>query len=238
MVSVGIKFALCLSMGFTMACAGSARAVEPRAILISPLEKYVIARTREFDRIGSQRRQLLERLSDYVVQTRRTGESMKLTFICTHNSRRSHLSQIWAKVAATYYRVKGIETFSGGTESTAFNPRAVSALERAGMEISVDDRGKSNPKYSVVYASSSSPAICFSKVYSSSMNPAKDFCAVMTCSDADKNCPVVAGASMRIAIPFVDPKVSDGTDKETETYDERCAQIAREMLYVFSRFKN
>ena len=35
-------------------------------------------------------------------------------------------------------------------------------------------------------------------------------------------------------MPFVDPKVSDGTPEEAATYDERCAQIAREMLWVMT----
>ncbi|MCK4776283.1 MAG: protein-tyrosine-phosphatase, partial [Candidatus Krumholzibacteria bacterium] len=62
----------------------------------------------------------------------------------------------------------------------------------------------------------------------------EDFCAVMTCSQADKNCPVVVGASMRVAIPYDDPKAFDGTDQEAANYDERCRQISREMLYLFS----
>jgi arsenate reductase len=59
----------------------------------------------------------------------------------------------------------------------------------------------------------------------------------MTCSHADKNCPTVTGASLRIPITFEDPKAADGTAKEAATYDKRSAQIAREMLYAFSLVK-
>ena len=56
----------------------------------------------------------------------------------------------------------------------------------------------------------------------------------MTCSQADRGCPIVYGSAARFSTPYVDPKVSDGTPEEVGTYDERCAEIARDMLYVMS----
>jgi len=77
--------------------------------------------------------------------------------------------------------------------------------------------------------------VCFSKVYDEAPNPASEFVAVMVCTEADGACPDVAGATGRFALPYVDPKASDGTGLESATYDDRCAQIAREMLYMMSR---
>lgn len=57
----------------------------------------------------------------------------------------------------------------------------------------------------------------------------------MTCSDADEASPLVMGAAGRCAIPCEDPEALDGTKVESRMDDERCAQIAREMLTVFSR---
>jgi hypothetical protein len=74
---------------------------------------------------------------------------------------------------------------------------------------------------------------CFSKVYSEPPNPKSGYCAVMTCLQADQACPVVAGAALRVALPYDDPKAYDGTAAESARYDERCRQISREMLYVF-----
>ena len=195
--------------------------------------EYIGQRISEFDQIPSDRKQALTKLALYVRSRVSAGEPAKLVFICTHNSRRSHMSQIWATAAANYYGVPKVECFSGGTEATAFNARAVAALERAGIKIEKTDEEK-NPKYRVDVADGLQ-LISFSKKYSDAPNPTSDFCAVMTCSTADKNCPTVAGASLRVAIPFEDPKVSDGTPTEAATYDERCAQICREMLYLFSQ---
>jgi hypothetical protein len=125
-------------------------------------------------------------------------------------------------------------TYSGGTEATAFNPRAVAAIRRAGFAVETIAEGD-NPVYGVRYMDEMEPMPCFSKVYDRPPNPQQGFAAVMTCSAADEACPIVFGAANRIAIPFDDPKPFDGNEQEAAKYDERCRQIAREMLYVVSR---
>ena len=188
----------------------------------------------ELNRVGSYRRVKLEQLSLFVAEHCLDGVPAKLVFICTHNSRRSHLAQIWAQTAAHYFGIPTVETYSGGNEATAFNPRAVTAIARAGFRVEQSSQDI-NPVYRVSFADGMDPMECFSKVYDQPPNPTHDFCAVMTCSQADNACPLVIGATDRIAIPFDDPKVFDGTGQEAAKYDERCRQIAREMLYVFSQ---
>ena len=185
-----------------------------------------------FDHIPQERKELLQEVAEYIGSELRQNDSVKLNFICTHNSRRSHLSQIWTQTAAAHYGIGGVQTFSGGTEATAFNPRAVAAVERAGFH--VKNPGGDNPKYKVKYAEDSEPMTCFSKTFDDPSNPSQDFAAIMTCSDADENCPFVPGTSFRKAVTYRDPKESDGTDQEKETYDERCLQIGREMFYMMS----
>ena len=204
------------------------------AIEMNPrIARYMADRTAEFDEIPAQRRELLANLAGYIRSERDAGRTAKLVFICTHNSRRSHMGQLWAAASGAYFGVD-METFSGGTERTAFNPRAVAGLERAGFEIRETAMGGDNPHYQVRYAANAPTIESFSKIYSESPNPARDFCAIMTCSQADEACPTVAGAAHRIALPYDDPKAADDTPKESTAYDARCAQIAREMLYAIS----
>ncbi len=207
-----------------------------RIKLYPDIQKRIRIAVGEFDEIPNQRKEKLKELSAFVRSQNRLGKPVNLTFICTHNSRRSHLAQIWAQTAAAHYGVPSVTAYSGGTECTAFNPRAVAAIKRAGFKVEKTTEGE-NPIYHVRY-SDRRPAITnFSKVYNYAPNPSKGFCAVMTCSSADKACPLVRGASLRIAIPFVDPKAFDGTDQEAARYDERCRQICREMLYLFSKVR-
>lgn len=152
------------------------------------------------------------------------GQDAKLTFVCTHNSRRSHLTQIWTQIAAAHFGVNHVQTFSGGTEVTACNPRTVAALKRSGLRFSITEESSSNPHYAVAFSDMEPPLICFSKVFNRPPNPSSNYWPVMTCSHADQNCPVAIGCDLRLAIRYEDPKVSDDTPQEAATYDERCAQ--------------
>lgn len=159
-----------------------------------------------------------------------------LIFICTHNSRRSHFAQVWAEVASFYFGVKGIHTFSGGTETTAFNERAVNALKVVGFEIS--SGSGINPVYSIKYSKEAPLLDVFSKKFEEAPNPKSEFYAVMTCSDVDETCPLVPGAMQRIPLYYLDPKEADNTPQEAARYDERCFQIATEMFYLFGSISN
>lgn len=198
------------------------------------LQRYLTEATTRFDVIPRNRKSELAKVADYVRERLSKSETAKLTFICTHNSRRSHLAQIWAQIAAQFYALDGVKTYSGGTEATAFNPRAVAALQRCGLKITADDLTVANPRYSVTTSDSSPPQVCFSKAYGDPPNPSRGYCAVMTCSQADDACPLVMGCDLRAPIRYEDPKVADDTELEAQRYDERCAQIGCEMLYMMS----
>lgn len=205
--------------------------------LLPSLGPVIAEITQEFDQIPAERQKALQKVAHFIRSKAKTGEESQLTFICTHNSRRSHLSQIWAQTAAAHYEVAGVKTFSGGTEATACNERTVAALQRVGFDITNSTPTRKNPVYLVRYSPAADPLRAFSKVYSSEGNPTANFVALMTCDSADRNCPLVLGSVLRVAIPFVDPKVSDGTDAEARTYDERSRQIAREMFFLMKEAK-
>lgn len=184
--------------------------------------------------IPAERKEALRLLIDYIQSKKDSQQEIRLNFICTHNSRRSQFSQIWAKTAADYYGI-AIDSYSGGVEVTAFNERAVAAIERAGFK--VIQKGESNPYYFIFNSEDGEPITTFSKVYDDPANAASGFAAVMTCSHADENCPFIPGAEARIPVRYDDPKAFDGTSEEAVRYDERSNQIATEMFYVFSKIK-
>ena len=204
--------------------------------ILQPLQSTIQKLTSEFNQIPDSRKPLLKELTDFVSQKAEANQTINLNFICTHNSRRSHISQAWAQAAAQYYGINGVQCYSGGTEATAFNPRAVKAMQAAGFDIQVFKDG-TNPIYQVKYSTEAQPLMVFSKKYDDDFNPKKDFAAIMTCSHADENCPLVLGASKRIALTYDDPKDFDGTSQEAAKYSERVHEIGREILYAFSQVK-
>jgi arsenate reductase (thioredoxin) len=210
-----------------------AKAAQGKVELYPELRKYVEAILPEIDQVPVDRKQALKKVALFVGSRLNAGEPANLLFICTHNSRRSHMGQLWAATAAAYYGLAGVKSFSGGTEATAFNLRAVAALERAGFQI--DNPGGENPRYKVSFARNAITQEAFSKKYDDAFNPHDHFVAIMTCTEADQNCPVVEGAALRVPIPYVDPKASDGTPEEAGAYDGRARQIGTEMFYLFSQ---
>jgi len=202
--------------------------------LFDKLGQYSESLIKDSDLISKDRKDLLDELSIYVKEKLISRKEVHLVFICTHNSRRSHMAQIWAQAAAHYYGLENIKSYSGGTQKTAFNLSAVKALQEAGFKIKEIKEGK-NPKYKVRYDKKANPLICFSKVYSHKKNPVEGFVAIMTCSDADEACPIVEGADYRTTIKYEDPKKYDGTDLQEQAYREKSMQIGREMFYVFGK---
>jgi protein-tyrosine-phosphatase len=201
------------------------------------LNEYLKGIESEFAEIPEDRIQILHQLGDYLTSTLKEDGQAQLVFICTHNSRRSQFGQVWALTAAQHYGIRNIETFSGGTESTAFNPRAVDAIKRAGYKVEKEEGNTDNPRYVISSGENLQDNHMFSKEFNDKTNPDKGFCALMVCSDADEACPFVPGAEKRISMPFDDPKAFDNTDQEKAKYDERCRQIAREMFFTFRYVK-
>jgi arsenate reductase len=188
----------------------------------------------EFDQISEERKMILNKLIAYIQQKTVNREKISLVYVCTHNSRRSHFGQVWGKVAAEFYRIPNVETYSAGTEATAMHPNTVKALQTIGFNIQ-SDMQENNPFYSIVYDVTKEPLVGFSKTIDHPSVPSEGFAAIMTCSEAEQNCPFVPGAELRVSTTYEDPKVFDGKGNQDEKYIERSMQIARENLYIFSK---
>ena len=204
-------------------------------IFYPKLNEYISTLESEFPQIPNIRKKELSELSAYISQKKQNKKDINITVICTHNSRRSHMGQLWLWAAAIYYGVENMHIYSGGTEATAFYPTAVEAMRSAGFIIEKKE-GLINPTYVAKIGEGSGRLKLFSKKYDDKVNPQENFAALMVCTNADEACPIVPGADGRFAIPYIDPKEFDGTEKEKPAYMERCRQMAREMFYVVGRF--
>lgn len=187
--------------------------------------------------IPEDRKKVLLELVSYLQEKIKTKQTIRLNFICTHNSRRSHLSQIWAQTMAFYFKIPQVFCYSGGTEATTMFPKVAETLTNQGFQIQQLSQ-ESNPVYAVKFNENEHPIICFSKAYFHEFNPKKQFAAIMTCNNADEGCPLVLGAETRFPIKYDDPKEFDGTKQMNEKYAERSLQIASEMYFVFSQINH
>ena len=206
-----------------------------RSIMYQPLNITIgdILNNKE---LSIERKEVLTTLINYIQNKVNLKQEININFICTHNSRRSHLTQIWAQTAASYFNIPNVNCYSGGTEVTAMHPMIVKVLINQGLTIFNISEGE-NPIYAIKYGENDLPIIGFSKKYDHSFNPGGKFAAIMTCSQADGGCPFILGADMRIPITYEDPKVSDGKEDQEKVYFDRSLDVAREMFYVFSQIK-
>jgi arsenate reductase len=206
-----------------------------KTILFPEIEKVIS--TLNFENISEERKIVLQPLVDFIQEKASNGQEIRLNLICTHNSRRSHLSQVWAQTAAAHYNIKNVFCYSGGTEATAMFPMAAETLSKQGFQIKIIAEGN-NPVYAIKYSENAHPIIGFSKTFDDVFNPKSEFAAILTCSSADQGCPFISGAEKRIPVTFEDPKAFDNTPQQAEKYEERSVQIATEMFYVFSQIKS
>ncbi len=186
--------------------------------------------------VPEERKDVLKPLIGYIQNKIDLNQDIRLNFICTHNSRRSHLSQIWAQTMAFQFRISKVFCYSGGTEATAMFPKVAETLGNQGFHIQKLSH-ENNPVYAVKYDENQAAIICFSKKYKDDFNPKNNFAAIMTCNNADEGCPIVFGADARFPVKYNDPKAFDETELMNEKYAERSLEIASEMYFVFSQIK-
>ena len=206
-----------------------------KTILFSEIENLIT--NLKSKTIPDERKVLLLPLIEFIQSKVANDQEIRLNFICTHNSRRSHLSQVWAQTIANYFHIRRLFCYSGGTESTALFPMVVETLRNSGFKIETIADG-SNPIYGITYSENEHPIVGFSKKLDNDFNPKSKFAAIMTCDSANEACPIVLGAEKRIPITFKDPKAFDNTPQQSEKYKERSLQIATELVYVFSQINS
>ena len=185
--------------------------------------------------ISDDRKSLLRTISKAIAEEYKLKNVVNLNFICTHNSRRSQLGQVWSFYAAHYFNLN-INAFSGGTEVTAFYRNTVKTLQKVGFEFQLVDFSHQNPTYQISIKNTKKAILGFSKLYSNPINVAP-FMAITTCTNADINCPFIPAASYRFHLPFVDPKHADKSEKQEEIYLQTSEQIAGEIYFIFADVK-
>ena len=149
----------------------------------------------------------------------------KIVFICTHNSRRSQLCEVWGSILSKRFNLD-LSFFSAGTEKTEVCGEAIKSLERAGIEIGIG--GKIKLMHNQI------------ELHSKTLDEIKEdeFIAIMTCSDAEKNCPVEPRSKKNIKLFYDDPKKYDGTIEASVEYDKTCRLIASELNAIFKTLVN
>lgn len=157
----------------------------------------------------------------------------RVCFICTHNSRRSQFSQAWMAVLSQKFSLP-LTVYSAGTEKTACNQRTLDSLLRNGFKLISKSDDVNNPVFHIEHEGYD---VKLSSKTIDDLNDIPDYLAIMTCGDADENCPYLPAAKHRISLTYKDPKYADDTPMEAEAYDRCCNEIKTELTYILNKLK-
>ena len=201
--------------------------------LLSPqLHQLLKQLGKEREHISGTRIAKLRRIADVISIGLREANPLTVVFVCTHNSRRSQLAELWFRTLSTVYGLEDITVASAGTEATAFNEKMIHALELAGFEFQISGNSN-NPTYHQLTADHNitGPPM-YSKTLEQAFTRPVHGVAIMVCDSAADVCPHVPNIRYRAELLYKDPKISDDTPEEAAVYDARVREIGREMLFL------
>ena len=176
-----------------------------------------------FSRIDSfnpnqKRKKRLDNIASVINEN--LNKTRSIVFLCTHNSRRSQICEVWGKVFAEIYRKK-ININSAGAFKTVVHSQVYESIVKCGLV--VDNKKE-------IFFDKKKFKLNSKTIDSLTM---KNFIAVMTCSNAEKSCPNDPRSIRNIKMFFNDPRIYDETDKMSREYLNTTIYIAEELNYIF-----
>jgi len=127
-------------------------------------------------------------------------------FLCTGNSCRSQMAEGWLK----HLGGENFEVFSAGIEAHGKNPRAIRAMQEAGVDISDQESDMLDP----------------------ALLNSLDL-LVTVCGHADEFCPVAPVSCKKEHWPFDDPAKSTGSEEEVMDDFRRVRDQIRKRIKAF-----
>ncbi len=198
----------------------------------SSIRNYCDKRISEFDLIPESRKKVLLQLSAYLRY--KETDPIDLLFVCADNSSVSIFSQVWAKVAGNFYGYPNVETHSAGIRQSNLAANIVYTLSSLGFDLFVVG-DEENSKHYFVFDQRKNTCICRSKTLYHYSLPTKEFGVISNHIEADKIIENLKGAELRLLMPYTDPKFSDVSPIAQQEYHNCSNEIAREMLFAFSK---
>ncbi|NJN27464.1 MAG: hypothetical protein HC819_16570 [Cyclobacteriaceae bacterium] len=200
------------------------------------LNEYIKDFPKEFRKIPEERRYRLNEMVYYLEEQEKNRNAWQLMFISSNQSTVGQMAQVWAKIAAYYFGLEKLQTFSGGLQAEPISVNTILALEKAGCIVYKNDLNGLNV-YQVKYAYNINPIILYPKKTDHVKNPANDFMAVFVNEHADMNMRNVRGTFNRLLLPYEDLSAYDGSAIDTRQYEESNRKMAVEMFYVFAQLR-
>jgi arsenate reductase len=116
---------------------------------------------------------------------------LRLMFLCTGNSCRSQMAEGWARKLGQQNGENRLFVQSAGIEAHGKNPRAITVMQEAGVDISGQESTR----------------------VTDDMLEQTDL-VITVCEHADEHCPVLPAGTRKIHWPLEDPAKAQGSEEE------------------------
>ena len=141
---------------------------------------------------------------------------LRLMFLCTGNSCRSQMAEGWARKLGEQYGDNWLTVQSAGIEAHGKNPRAITVMQEAGVDISGQESTR----------------------VTDDMLEQTDL-VVTVCGHADEHCPVLPAGTRKIHWPLEDPAKAQGSEEEVmEFFRNSRDDIRRRVETLLSELKS
>ena len=141
---------------------------------------------------------------------------LRLMFLCTGNSCRSQMAEGWARTLGERNGEHWLEVQSAGIEAHGKNPRAITVMQEAGIDISGQESTR----------------------VTDDMLEQTDL-VVTVCGHADEHCPVLPAGTRKIHWPLEDPAKAQGSEEEVmEFFRNSRDDIRRRVETLLSELKS
>jgi len=131
----------------------------------------------------------------------------KVLFLCTGNACRSQMAEGWLK----HLGGERFDVYSAGIVAHGKNPRAITVMQQAGVDISSQKSEQLDP----------------------SLLDSIDL-LVTVCGNADKSCPLVPASCEKQHWPFDDPAQASGSEEEIMAEFCRIRNQIRDRIELFA----
>jgi len=182
--------------------------------------------------IPIQRLELLIKLSKFISDQLKKESFVNLNFIDENNSKISQLLQVWSSFAIHYFKLKNIQSYSGGISVSSVHKNTIKSLQKIGFKFQLVDFSHQNSSYLINSNNFTGTGLVFSKSVYDQTNKSP-FIALIVSENPNTISPYITDTVKLFHLEYPNPNSFDTNLLKTERYTALNLQIAAEIHFLF-----
>ncbi|MDX1828288.1 MAG: hypothetical protein R3342_01960 [Lutibacter sp.] len=182
--------------------------------------------------IPKQRLNSLIKLSEFIADQLKNQSFVNLNFIDEDNSKISQLLQVWSSFAIHYFKLKNIQSYSGGISVSSVHKNTIKSLQKIGFKFQLVDFSHQNSSYLINSNNFTGTGLIFSKSVYDPTNKSP-FIAIIVSENQNTISPYITDTAKLFHLEYPNPNSFDTNLFKIERYTALNLQIAAEIHFLF-----